>query len=161
MSDQLRRKFSFSVNGQKQILIKRQEEKETHVLMKVFLAKLYSDLYDNIKIEVRYASEQRYKPDLLAINLQDEALFWGECGEVSLEKIRYLLSRYRQTHLCFAKWNIKPAPFEKMIETALSKLKKARQAPVDFINFKDEDREFIDAQGEILIQWDHLYFRRW
>lgn len=161
MSDHLRRKFSFRINGQKQILIKRPEEKETHVFMKIFLAKLYNQTYEDIKIEVRHAAEQRYKPDLLATNLEGDALFWGECGEVSLEKIRYLMSRYRQTHLCFAKWNIKPTLFEQMIDTSLQKLKKSRHAPVDFINFKDEDRKYIDTQGEILIEWNDLYFRRW
>lgn len=161
MSEKLRRKWSFRINGQKQVLIKRPEEKETHVLMKIFLAKLYSQQYEAIKIEVHYAAEQRYKPDLLATNLQGEALFWGECGEVGEEKVYHLISKYRDTHLCFAKWKIKPSPFEKMIEAAMRQLKKPRPAAVDFINFREEDKVCVAEDGEVTISWDELYFRRW
>jgi hypothetical protein len=161
MRENLRRKWSFRINGQKQILIKRAEEKDTHVLMKIFLAKLYNKQYDDIKIEVRYAAEKRYKPDLLATDLQGEAIFWGECGEVSLEKVHTLISRYRDTHLSFAKWNINPRPFEKIIDEGLEKIKKKRQAPVDFINFTEEDRDKIADKGEILIDWGQFYHKRW
>lgn len=129
--------------------------------MKIFLAKLYSEWYEDIKIEVRHAGEKRYKPDLLATDLQGEAIFWGECGEVSREKILTLISRYRDTHLSFAKWNIKPAPFEQIIVDSLDKIRKKRNAPVDFINFSEEDRENIADDGEVLITWKYLYHKRW
>lgn len=161
MRENIRRKWSFRINGQKQILIKRAEEKETHVLMKIFLAKLYSDTFEDIKIEVRHPAEKRYKPDLLATNLMGEANFWGECGEVSLEKVHTLISRYRDTHLCFAKWNINPAPFEKIIEDGLHKIRRKRSAAIDFINFSEVDREKIADNGEVLIAWEHLYHKRW
>ncbi len=161
MRENLRRKWSFRINGKKQILIKRAEEKDTHVLMKIFLAKLYSQLYDDIKIEVRYAAEKRYKPDLLATDLLGEAVFWGECGEVSLEKAHTLISRYRNTHLSFAKWNVQPGPFEKIIEDGLQKIRRKRTAPVDFINFSNEHRTMIADNGEVLIDWPQLFHQRW
>ena len=161
MRENLKRKWSFRINGQKQILIKRAEEKETHVLMKIFLAKLYDTEYEDIKIEVRHAAEKRYKPDLLALNLQGEAIFWGECGEVGFDKIQVLISRYRDTHLSFAKWNINPRFFEKLISEGLKKTKRKRSAPVDFINFTDDQRELIADNGEVLVDWPDLYFRRW
>jgi len=161
MREHLRRKWSFRINGQKTILIKKAEEKETHVLMKIFLAKLYAPRYQDIKIEVRYAGESKYKPDLIATDWQGEALFWGECGEVGAEKIAVLISRYRNTHLSFAKWNINPRPFETLITDALEKNKKKRSAPVDFINFAEADRDKIADNGEVLIDWDQLQYRRW
>jgi hypothetical protein len=90
-----------------------------------------------------------------------EANFWGECGEVSLEKVHTLISRYRDTHLCFAKWNINPAPFEKIIEDGLHKIRRKRSAAIDFINFSEVDREKIADNGEVLIAWEHLYHKRW
>lgn len=161
MQQNLRRKWSFRIHGQKQILIKRAEEKDTHVLMKIFLAKLYSAQYEDIKIEVRYHKEARYKPDLLAINLQGEALFWGECGEVGREKVHTLISRYRDTHLCFSKWNINPQPFENIIEEGLAGIKNKRRAPVDFINFSEDHRDLIADNGEVLIEWSQCYHIHW
>ena len=161
MRENLKRKWSFRIHGKKQILIKRAEEKETHVLMKIFLAKLYARSYYDIKIEVRYPAERRYKPDLLATDDQGNAIFWGECGEVGLGKIRTLLSRYRDTHLSFSKWNIKPGPFESIIEKSLEKLSKKRSAPVDFINFTEAQRDAVAADGEVMVDWPQLYHRRW
>lgn len=129
--------------------------------MKIFLAKLYSEKFEEIKIEVRYTGEKRYKPDLLATDLQGEAIFWGECGEVGLDKIHTLISRYRDTHLSFAKWNIPPYPFEKIIEEGMAQTKRKRSAPVDFINFSEEHRELIADNGEVLVDWPQLYFKRW
>ncbi|MEK6482493.1 hypothetical protein WJR50_33475 [Catalinimonas sp. 4WD22] len=161
MLEKLRRKWSFKINGLKQILIKRAEEKDTHVFMKIFLAKLYASQYEDIKIETRYSAEKRYKPDLLATDLRGEALFWGECGEVSVAKIHHLISKYRNTHFCFAKWNIKPLPFERILEKKMNQLKKSRSAPIDFINFSEENKHAIAENGEITIDWEDIYFRQW
>ncbi|MFP4089473.1 MAG: hypothetical protein ACLFT3_04150 [Cyclobacteriaceae bacterium] len=159
--ENLSRKWSFRIDGQKIILVKRPEEREVHVLMKIFLAKLYTPLYEDIKIEVRYAAEHRYKPDLISTDLWGKALFWGECGEVSLEKIQTLLSKYRETHFCFSKWEANPRFFEKIILDALAQVKRKRTAPVDFINFSEKDKEAISERGDVLIDWQEIYYRRW
>lgn len=162
MKERLPKKWSFKINGKKQVLIKRREEREEHVLMKVFLAKVYSFYYDGLKIEVRFHGESRFKPDVLALNEQGHVIFWGECGEVSQEKIKILIKKYRDTHLCFSKWNIKPGgPFEKMIASAIKELKKRRSAPVDFINFPEEVRSQITNDGEVIIDWDQLTLQQW
>ena len=156
------RKWTFRANGQTYVLVKRPEEREVHVLMKIFLAKLYGPDYPNLRIEVPYVSEPRYKPDLLSLNERDEALFWGECGEVSGKKLVALIKKYRSTHLCFAKWNIRSAPFEQMIERAVAQLNHPRRAPIDFINFADA---YINTgsltDGEVLLGWDEVARRRW
>ena len=139
--------------------------------MKIFLAKLYGVDYPNIKIEVRYAAETRYKPDLIALDDQGEALFWGECGEVSSKKLGALIKKYPRTHLCFAKWNIhsgnirsgniRPSPFEQMIERVVGQLKRSRRAPVDFINFADSHQSRVADDGEVLLNWSEINYRRW
>ena len=155
------RKWTFRANGHIYMLVKQPQEREVHVLMKVFLAKLYGTDYPDLRIEVPYAQETRYKPDLLSLNEQGEAAFWGECGEVSQAKLTALIKKYRTTHLCFAKWNIRSLPFEQMIDRAVQSLKRPRFAPVDFINFTEEQRTKVADDGEILLTWDEVTSRRW
>ncbi len=155
------RKWTFRANGQTYVLVKRPEEREVHVLMKIFLAELYGATYPHLRIEVRHALEPRYKPDLLSLDDRGEALFWGECGEVSRKKLTYLIKTYRQTHLCFAKWSIRPRPFEQLIEQAVRQVKRPRTAPVDFINFADEHQHEVNEQGEITLDWSEVPYRRW
>ena len=155
------RKWTFRANGQIYVLVKRPQEREVHVLMKIFLAKLYGTRYLNLKIEVPYAAETRYKPDLLALDAHGEVRFWGECGEVSHEKLLMLIKKYRMAHLCFSKWNIRSQPFEQMIDQAIRQLKRPRTAPIDFINFAETHREFIADNGEILLEWEEVIRRRW
>ena len=158
---ELRRKWSFKINGQTYVLIKRPQEREEHVLMKILLAKLYADQFADIKIEVHYEVEHRYKPDLLALDARGEALFWGECGAVSQEKLNALIKKYPRTHLCFSKWNVATYPFEKMIDKAIQQLKRPRTAPVDFINFSEAARDSITEQGEVLLDWEGVERKRW
>ena len=132
-----------------------------HVLMKIFLAQLYGAEYPNLRIEVPHPTEPRYKPDLLALGAQGETLFWGECGEVSREKLTNLIKKYRSTHLCFSKWNIRSRPFEAMIEQAIRSSKRPRTAPVDFINFSEIHREAVDPNGQILLTEKEVARRRW
>lgn len=155
------RKWTFRANGQTYVLVKRPEEREVHVLMKIFLAKLYGADYPHLKIEVPYPAETRYKPDLLSLDEQGEARFWGECGEVSSKKLGVLIKKYRRTHLCFVKWNIRPYPFEQMIDQAVRQLKHPRTAPIDFINFDESHRYQVDGRGEVLLDWKDVARRRW
>ena len=157
----MKRKWTFRANGRIYVLVKRPQEREVHVLMKIFLAKLYGADYAHLRIEVPYARESRYKPDLSALDDQGEALFWGECGEVSREKLIALIKKYRTTHLCFSKWNIRSYAFERMIERAIQSLKRPRTAPVDFINFKEKHRDSVADDGEILLQWNEVARKRW
>ncbi|MDF9797749.1 hypothetical protein OKW21_003012 [Catalinimonas alkaloidigena] len=129
--------------------------------MKIFLAKLYASQYKEIKIETYHRAERRYKPDLLATDLREEALFWGECGEVSEAKIQHLIAKYSNTHFCFAKWNIKLLPFERMLDKKVNLLRRKRSAPIDFINFKEENKRSIAENGEIIIDWNDIYLRQW
>ena len=165
------RKWTFRANGQIYVLVKRPQEREAHVLMKAFLAKLYGTEYPTLRIEVPYAHEARYKPDALALNDQGEATFWGECGEVSREKLVALIKKYRDTHLCFSKWNvysgnirsgnIRPHPFEQMISQAVEALKRPRTAPIDFINFSEDHRKKIADDGEVMLSWDDVTKNQW
>lgn len=157
--DDLRRKYTFRVDGDKQILVKRTDEREEHVLMKALMSQLYSQKYLNLKIETSAEVEERYKPDILAINELNEIKFWGECGYVAIEKIKYLLHQYSDTHLSFGKWDSPVKPFKSLIEDHLPKSE--RNAPVDFVNFPEESKEKIESDGKINIEWDDVEVIQW
>jgi len=150
----LREKWSVRINGNKQILIKRAHEREEHVLMKAFMAQLYSGKYHDLKIEVRYNKQHKYKPDVLAIDQFDRALFWGECGSVGNDKIGYLLKHHPDTHFAFAKWESSLEPFLQIIKGHLKPI--TRRAPVDVIHFPDQSRNKVKNNGELTITWDDV-----
>lgn len=156
---QLRRKWSFRLNGKKQILVKRPEEREEHVLMKVFMARLYLKAYPNLKIEVRFGGERKYKPDVLSVDAFRRAVFWGECGSVSLDKLRYLLKHYPQTHFALAKWDTPMEPYRAIIEEALDEFR--RNARVDLIHFPDDARYKVKSNGEVVISWEDVDLIQW
>ncbi|MGB3849244.1 MAG: hypothetical protein WA958_04705 [Tunicatimonas sp.] len=157
----MRRKWTFRANGRLYVLVKRPEEREEHVLMKIFLAHLYGPHYPHLSIEVPYAPEPRYKPDLLALDDHGEALFWGECGAVSQKKITTLMQRYPRTHLCFSKWDTTTRAIESVINNAWSRRKRQPRAPVDLINFADHHRHQISRTGTVLLDWSEVTYQRW
>ncbi|RIK43489.1 MAG: hypothetical protein DCC55_05405, partial [Chloroflexi bacterium] len=102
----LRRKWTFRAHGRQVVFVKRPVEHTSHVLMKAFLWALYLPDYPNLKVEV--PAGDRYKPDVVAFDPADPAaapLFWGEAGQVGVEKIRALARRYPHTHFAIAKWD--------------------------------------------------------
>ena len=148
----LRRKWTLRAHHRQVVFIKKPNEHAHHVLMKAFLWALYLPDYPDLQVET--AIGDRYKPDVVALDRLDpyaEPRFWGEAGQVSLEKIHSLLRRYRQTHFAIAKWatNVNP-----LIETITASAQSfARTAPIDLLTFPvDSAERFIDARGEIHIR---------
>lgn len=149
----LRRKWTFRAYGKQVVFIKRSNERSTHVLMKAFLWALYTPLYPNLTVEVRVGD--RYKPDVVALDEDGRPLFWGEAGQVGLEKIRSLLRRYRDTHFAIAKWETQLDPYVELVHDALEGLR--RSAPVDLLCFPGDSAErFIDERGNIKLSLSEL-----
>ena len=72
----LRGKWTFRAHGSQVVFIKRSIEKTSHVLMKAFLWSLYLPEYPSLAVET--AIGLRYKPDVVALNLNRLPTFWGE-----------------------------------------------------------------------------------
>jgi hypothetical protein len=121
------------------------------------LGALYLPTYPNLRIDVSIGA--RYRPDLVRLGLDGRPVFWGECGEVGLEKLRVLCARYRETHLVFAKWAINIAPFAALIEQALRDAR--RTAPVELIGFDGEAARFVDQIGGSEIGFADVIRRQW
>jgi hypothetical protein len=153
----LRRKLTFHAHGRTLVLVKRSNEKIEHRLMMALLWALYLPQYPDLRIDIPIGS--RYRPDLVQIGVDGRPVFWGECGEVGLEKLRVLCARYRETHLVFAKWAVNTQPFAVLIEDALHGVRRA--APVELIDFDADSARFVDQTGDIQIGFGDVTRRQW
>ncbi len=153
----LRRKLTFYAYGKTLVLVKRSQEKIEHRLMMALLWALYVPQYPDMRIDVPIGT--RYQPDLVQLNPMGEPLFWGEAGEVSAEKLRVLCTRYRHTHLVFAKWATNLTPVAAMIQRALGSTR--RSAPVELIGFGEHAAQFVDETGTITISFSDVERHVW
>jgi hypothetical protein len=125
--------------------------------MMALLWALYLPAYPDLRIDVPIGA--RYRPDLVQLDADGRPVFWGEAGEVGLEKLRFLCARYRETHLVFAKWAINLQPFAAMIGAALAGV--SRSAPTELIGFDANATRLVDANGQIEIGFEDVTRRRW
>jgi hypothetical protein len=153
----LRRKLSFRAHGRTLVLVKRSNEKIEHRLMMALLWALYLPAYPELRIDVSIGA--RYRPDLVQLGVDGRPIFWGEAGEVGLEKLRLLCARYRDTHLVFAKWAINLQPFAGLLDSALAGVR--RGAPIELIGFDADSMRFVDATGQIAIGFGDVARQRW
>jgi hypothetical protein len=153
----LRRKWTLRAHDSQVVFVKRVNERREHVLMKAFIWALYLPEYPDLLVEVRVGD--RYKPDVVALNDQGQPRFWGEAGQVGVEKIHSLARRYRSTHFAIAKWEARLQPFVGIVEEALDGLR--RSAPFDLLNFPEDSAErFINERGYIHLTHDDLQWTR-
>ncbi len=159
MTDELdlRRKWTLKAHGQQVVVVKGSNERTTHVLMKAFLWALYLPTYPRLVIERKIGD--RYKPDVVMLDETDAPIFWGESGQVNLNKIRSLAKRFKQTHLVIAKWTTNLRPHQLVISKALEGIR--RSGPVDLIGFAGDSAEkFIDPQGNVALSLEDVVFQR-
>jgi hypothetical protein len=155
MTDELlvRRKWTFRANGRQIVVIKKPVESVEHVVMKVLLWALYFPMYPSLTVEIDVGD--RYKPDVVALGLQGEPLFWGEAGSVGVAKLRSLARRYRATHFALAKWDTRLGPYVDLVRGALDGI--PRRAPFDLICFPGDSADrFMDDEGRIEVTLDQL-----
>jgi len=153
----LRRKWTLRAHDRQIVLVKRANEQSVHVLLKAFLWALYLPSYPDLTVEI--AIGDRYKPDLVALDSYGVPKFWGEAGQLGLEKIRSIVRRYRSTHFAIAKWNTALSPFREIVKKTLDGVE--RKSPLDLLCFPDDSIErFIDERGEIHIKHDFLEWVR-
>ena len=152
----LRGKYTFRVDGQKLVLVKKPVEHLRHVVMKALLWALYLPQYPQLRVEVSIGD--KYKPDLVH-TASDGPVFWGEAGTVSTAKLRRILKRFPHTHFALATWNGSLAPISDRVRRQSKGL--MRRAPVDIIRFPSTaDRQFIDDGGVIHIRHKDLDWQR-
>ena len=154
---ELRRKWTFQAHGKQMVFVKEALESKIHVLTKAFLWALFLPDYPNLSVERHIGN--RYKPDLVQFDDNDELEFWGEAGRVSKRKMQTLVHRFRDTHLVFAKWDMNLEPYRKIVQKEIRSVR--RSAPVDLISFpSDSDERFIRRNGTIQISFKDIEWIR-
>ena len=159
MTDELflRRKWTLRAHDRQVVFVKKSYESDTHVLMKALLWALYLPAYQNLTVEI--AVDDRYKPDVVALGVRGEPIFWGEAGAVTTAKIRSLARRYRNTHFALAKWDARLEPYSTIVTDSLTGLH--RRAPFDLIRFPSDSADrFIDDGGTICLSHADLTWMR-
>lgn len=152
----LARKLVFKAHEQQLVLRKNPQERLAHVYMKAFLWALYHPLFPAIKVE--HAIGDRFKPDLVALDLQGHPVYWGEAGLVSKQKYAKLLRRYPATHFAFARWKMSLQQHLKMVSAHVNL--KRRSAPVDVLVFPDDAPERWVQDGQIELRFADLQWQR-
>lgn len=149
----LRRKWTLKAHGRQVVFVKNKNEHAIHVLMKAFIWALYLPKYPDLSVEIKIGD--RYKPDVVALDLAQQPLFWGEAGQVSERKLRSLFKRYPQTHFAIGKWNQRLEPHVAIVKKAKKGVK--RMAPCDLISFpEDSVARFMAQDGQIEIGCEDL-----
>jgi hypothetical protein len=142
----LPRKWTFRACGRQVVFEKKPYESKAHVLMKALIWALFLPEYPEMVVEIDIG--RRYKPDLVQLDENGRPVFWGEAGQVGQRKMKTLITRFRSTHLVFAKWNVNLVPFEKSLKKAAGAIR--RTSPVDLISFpSDSGERFIRKDGKI------------
>jgi hypothetical protein len=95
------RKFTFRFGKTKIVFNKSAHETEFHVYARALVFALYHKQYPTLKVEARV--DERFQPDLTAVDYDGTMIFWAECGNVSLTKIEKLFKKYRKAHYVFVR----------------------------------------------------------
>ncbi|MCD4779273.1 MAG: hypothetical protein K8S27_01815 [Candidatus Omnitrophica bacterium] len=145
---QLEQKYTFRIGGHKIILFKKHLERVVHVYSKALVLALFHRQYSNLLVE--HSIEDRYKPDVVALDDQARPLFWAECLAVKPEKINKLLNKYRKTYFVFIRSVATLDSFTRII--AKIKKKSKHQATVEVIALPDDFDDYIADDGHIQIR---------
>lgn len=116
-----------------------------HVLAKALVYALYLDEYPGLTIEP--VIDDRYQPDVVAVDSEGQVLFWVECGAVKPEKIAKILHKYRGARFVFVKKPARIPPFLKIVGKIIGQ----RKHPVrlEVLGFPEDFERFTDDKGHI------------
>ena len=86
------------------------------------------------------------------------ALFWGEAGHVSPEKLRTLAKRYRSTHFALARWDARLESVLDLVSAALHGVE--RSAPFDLLCFPADSAGRFIVERTLRVDFDAIEWRR-
>ena len=86
-------------------------------------------------LEVEQSVGLRYKPDLVARDRErDGILFWGECGQVTMRKVAWLLKHGRVERLVLFKIMHNPIPLVAELRASVDR-RQLRPGRLKIVNF--------------------------
>ena len=153
------RKHTFNFKNKKIIITKLAHEPEIYPFAKALVYALYYKDYPTIRVEAKM-DEERFQPDLNAIDYDGKMLFWAEIGNVSLTKIEKLFKKYRQAHFVFVKEEKDLEVFQKQLDKMA---KDMRSYPhVDIVVYPEHFHEWnVSADGDVFIRKEDVNIISW
>jgi hypothetical protein len=149
-------KLTVRAGGRKLVLRKHPWESSRHVLLKALVFALYVPDYPGLVVEP--PATGRYKPDLLATDLDGSPVFWAECGETGRDKLGWLLKHQAAAHLVLAKQAVSLDPWLALVGGLAAEAR--RSAPVDLVLVPRDADRFVDPGGEITVRREDVRIER-
>jgi hypothetical protein len=140
----------FHINGGQRKLILAQGAQETfdHLALRLSAPILFWALEPKMELSPKHPAlaQMEFRPDFIALNEAGETLLWGECGNVSLNKIDKVLRRCPYARVVVLKASpAEGAKMRKDLEDGVD-----RQERVEVLSWKPEDfAQWRDAVGEL------------
>jgi hypothetical protein len=141
----------FHLNGGRRKLILAQGAQETfdHLALRVSSHVLFWGLEPKGELSPKHPAlaQVEFKPDFIALNDAGEVALWGECGNVSLNKLDKVTKRYPHARVVVLKAS--PAEGVKMRKDLEESV--GRQAKVQVLSWRAADFAlWRDAMGEVI-----------
>ena len=152
------KKYTFAFGKRKIVFNKFHYETEFHPYAKALVYALFHKQYRSLRVELQL--DDRYQPDLCALDYDGTMLFWAEVGNVSLGKIEKLFKKYRKAHFVFVKEQRDVPLFQKH----LKKLEKdIHTFPlIDIVVFPPHFQEWhVSEEGDVYIRKEDVTIIRW
>lgn len=158
-------KWRLQAHGRSLVLPKRSGEKASHVWLKGFLWFLYLPQYPHLVVEKPIG--HRYKPDVVGFAQgldtypAQQPVFWGEAGQVTLQKLETLFRQFPETHFAVAKWG-NAGPWRQTLDKAFLAVAEKRRAPIDLLYFPADSLEkFVTHDYDIQLELAQVLVKRW
>lgn len=156
---QTNKKYTFAFGDRKIVIIKLAHESEFHPYAKALVFALYHKQYRSLRLEPQLPDE-RFQPDLCAIDYDGSMLFWSEVGNVSLAKIEKLFKKYRHAHFVYVKEEQDLPAFDKQLTRMAKDLMSLPL--VDIVVYPPKFQEWnVSEEGDVYIRKEDVQIIRW
>ena len=152
------KKYNFSFNGTKIIISKKDHDTEFHPYAKALVYALYHTQYRTIRVEPQV--DDRYTPDLCALDDGGTVILWAEVGNFSLDKIEKLIKKYRRAHFVFVKEERDLLIFNKHLDKLA---KEVHTLPlIEIIVYPEHFKDWnVSEEGDVFIRKEDVNIIRW
>ncbi len=156
---QTNKKYTFAFGERKLVINKLSHESEFHPFAKALVYALFHKQYRSLRLEPQLPDE-RFQPDLCALDYDGTMLFWSEVGNVSIAKIEKLFKKYRRAHFVFVKEELDMAAFDKHLRKMAKGL--LSLPLIDIVVYPPHFQEWnVSPEGDVFIRKEDVQINRW
>lgn len=156
---QANKKYTFAFGERKLVISKLSHESEFHPFAKALVFALFHKQYRTLRLEPQLPDE-KFQPDLCAIDYDGTMIFWSEVGNVSLAKIEKLFKKYRRAHFVFVKEEQDMSTFDKQLTRQTKDF--ISMPLIDIVIYPPYFQEWnVSPEGDVYIRKEDVQIIRW